>query len=96
MRIFTTVLEAIRGLFQMNFGIYAPPIIITTTAATPCNGYCLQAISSNVVIASITINGEVITSFSGITLAQGQQIFGAITSVTLTSGVVMINQGRNG
>jgi hypothetical protein len=93
---FVTVLEAVRGLFQMSFGIYAPPIIITTTAETPCNGYCLQAIDGNVVIASITINGTAITSFSGVTLAQGQQIFGNITSVTLTSGIAMVNQGRNG
>lgn len=96
MRIFLTVLEAVRGLFQMSFGIESPPIIISTTAATPCRGYCLEAFDDNVVIASITINGEVITAFNGTTMAQGQFIYGMITSVTLASGIAIVYNGQNG
>lgn len=96
MRIFLTVLEAVRGLFQMSFGIESPPTIISTTAVTPCRGYCLEAISNDVIIASITINGEVITALNSTLMAQGQRIYGMITEVTLTSGIAIVYNGQNG
>lgn len=91
-----TIIDYVIRIFRMTFGIYGPPTIISTTATTTCQGVCISAISSNVVIASITINGTAITAFSAITLAQGQSIYGDITSVTLTSGTVIVYAGKNG
>lgn len=91
-----TIIDYVIRIFRMTFGIYGPPTIISNTTATTCQGVCISAISSNVVIASITINGSAITAFSAITLAQGQSIYGDITSVTLTSGTVIVYAGKNG
>lgn len=80
--------------YQTSFGIYGAPTVINTTNATPVKAVALQAMSTNVVIASITINGTAITDLSGITLAQGMIIYGLITSVTLTSGVAFAYAGE--
>lgn len=89
-----TIIRILKALYQASFGIFASPTVITGTSPIPCNGVSFTAISNDVVIASITINGTDITSFSSITLAQGQTIKGIITSVTLSAGTGIVYSGE--
>ncbi len=91
-----SVVEVLLRFFRMSFGIYGPPTVITGTSAyTNLRGTTFQAIDADVTIASITINGTAITSFSSFPLAQGQCIYGNITDVTLSSGVGLVYNGQN-
>jgi hypothetical protein len=88
------LIQLLTHLYQQTLGIFGPPTIITGTSPIPCQGTAFQ-VTSDCVIASITINGTAITSFSAITFSQGFILYGNITSVTLTSGSGMVYSGRN-
>ena len=74
----------------MGYGYEYPAAIIITDTATHTGRFGkIQALSGNVVIASlvaenITENGS--TTVDDITLKQVSEIEGVITSITLTSG----------
>ena len=89
------IIEILKYLYQQSFGVFGPPTIITGTSPIPCQGTSFQAVSDDVIIASIIINGVEITAFNDVTLAQGQVMYGNITSVTLTSGKGIVYSGRN-
>jgi hypothetical protein len=65
--------------------------IDTTNATTPTAGYvfvAVQALEDSVV----TVAGN-ITGITGVTLSQGQVLYGRYTSVTLASGAVIAYNG---
>ena len=45
-----------KKIYQTQFGTYSAPTIISNTAATSVNGVAIQAVSNNVVIASMVGN----------------------------------------
>ena len=61
---------------------------ISNTSVNTGDWVAVQMISSNVAISSITIDDVVYTGWSAITQAQGNIIYGKITSITLSAGTV--------
>jgi hypothetical protein len=88
------LIKIFKWFYQQSFGVFGPPTIITGTSPIPCQGTSFQ-VTADCVIASITINGTAITSFSAITFSQGFILYGNITSVTLTSGSGIVYSGKN-
>lgn len=76
-----------------QFGLNAAPTPITgTNAVTPPTGQVWEAVqiwTANTRIASFTINGTPITSFSGVDLPSGFILYGSITSITLSTGTAL-------
>ena len=81
--------SASRANFEDSFGFFGAPTPITTTAATSAPSgqvfTCFQVWTNNSTIASITINGVVITAFSSVQLPSGFTVYGQISSITLGS-----------
>ena len=78
--------QAIQKLYQVMFGTVAAPTPVTGTSAVPVSANTFQVWTANTRIASITINGTAITSFSGVDLPSGFCVYGVITSITLSAG----------
>lgn len=86
--------HAAKRLLQLSFGIYSAPTVVTSSAAATGGKWaCFQAVSSDCVVSSITIQGTAITAFSAITLAQGQCIYGNITAASVSAGTGMLYGG---
>ena len=83
------------NLLQQSFGTVSAPTVVNTTGATPVTAVCFQVWDSTTKIASITINGTVITAFSALTLPQGFCVYGVISSITLSAGSGLAYSGSN-
>ena len=85
------LLNILKGIIQNAYKVITgnteKNININGTTATTGDWMAVQMIS-NTVIASITIDDVVNTSWSALTQAEGKIIYGKITSITLTSGNV--------
>jgi hypothetical protein len=81
--------------WQTSFGQTGQNLTISDTAAKTGNWTAVQVLS-NAVIASITIDGATDTGISGVAShSAGTIIYGKITAITLTSGVVRMYGGNN-
>jgi hypothetical protein len=84
------------SLWQTSFGQNGNNNFISNTAATAGNWTALQVLSATARIASITIDGNVdSTSLASTDINQGVIIYGKITSVQLTNGIVRMYGGSN-
>lgn len=86
-----SILQTIQSIFlnkiKTTFGTTGKNITISNTSVTPVDAVAFQVLSA-AVVASYTDQGTPDTSLSAITLPVGLIIYGKITSITLTSGVV--------
>jgi hypothetical protein len=87
--------EILAQATNMEFGLYGPAIPVVDTSATPMEAIVFWVLSDNTRIASITLNGVVITSLSAIDLGKNTPIYGRITSVTLSQGAGIGYAGTN-
>lgn len=87
--------ELLQRIYQSLNGTYAAPTPVTGTGATPVVATAFQVWAADTVIASITINGVVITAFSAVELPSGFTVFGVITSITLSAGSGLAYGGNN-
>jgi hypothetical protein len=83
------------SLWQTSFGQNGNNNFISNTAATAGNWTAVQVLSATAKIASITIDGAVDTTLSATDINQGVIIYGKITSITLTNGIVRLYGGSN-
>ena len=83
------------SLWQTSFGQNGNNNFIRNTAATAGNWTAVQVLSATAKIASITIDGAVDTTLSATDINQGVIIYGKITSITLTNGIVRLYGGSN-
>ena len=91
-----TTQQLLQKQYQAELGLQAPPTVITGTNATTLTNVCaFQVWTANTIIASITINGSIITAFSGVQLPQGFIVYGNITSITLGAGNGLAYSGDN-
>jgi hypothetical protein len=83
------------NLWQTSFGQTGQNLTIANTAARTGNWTAMQVLSTTV-ISSITIDGAVDSAISGVAShSAGIIIYGKITAITLTSGVVRMYGGNN-
>lgn len=75
------------NLYKITTGSTGKNNIVSTTAVTVGDWVAVQVLA-DAVIASAVIDGVTVTSLSGTTLSQGIWLYGKITSITLTSGIV--------
>jgi hypothetical protein len=75
------------NLYKITTGSTGKNNIISNTTVTTGDWLAVQ-ILADAVIASVIIDGATVTALSGTTLSQGIWLYGKITSVTLTSGIV--------
>ena len=85
--ILTIIKTILSNYYMLVSGNTNKNININNTTKTDGDWMAVQMIS-NTVIASITIDGAVETSWSAITHTESKIIYGKITSITLTSGNV--------
>ena len=79
--------QLLQAQLQSDQGTIGPPIPVTGTSAVDLTGCTyFQVWTADTIIASITINGTAITSFSAVELPSGFIVYGVITSVTLSAG----------
>jgi hypothetical protein len=82
------------SLWQTSFGQNGNNNFISNTAATAGNWTALQVMSTTR-IETITIDGAADTTLASTDLSQGLIIYGKITSIKLTSGIVRMYGGSN-
>jgi len=92
---FTALINLLNKLRQQTFGSQSlNNVIISNTSPSTGEWYTLE-VMDDAVIASIRIDGNTVTSLSGVTLKQGFRTYGQITAITLTSGIVRLYAGDN-
>lgn len=83
------------SLWQTSFGQNGNNNFISNTAAATGNWTALQVLSATARIATITIDGSADTTLASTDINQGVIIYGKITSVQLTNGIVRMYGGSN-
>jgi hypothetical protein len=83
------------SLWQTSFGQNGNNNFISNTAATTGNWTAVQVLSATARIATITIDGATDTTLASTDINQGVIIYGKITSITLTNGIVRMYGGSN-
>ena len=84
-----SILDLMKNISEASLFSFArktPSTIVSGTNPVTGNFSSFQVIDPTTKIASYTLDGNVVTTFSGITLAQGLVIYGKITSITLSAG----------
>lgn len=83
------------NMWQTAFGQTGQNLTINDTAAHPGN-WCAVQVLSSAVISSITIDGATDSAIAAVSSHNaGIIIYGKITSITLTSGIVRMYGGNN-
>lgn len=83
------------NMWQTAFGQTGQNLTINDTAAHTGN-WCAVQILSSTVISSITIDGATDSGLAAVTsYSAGVIVYGKITAITLTSGIVRMYGGNN-
>lgn len=83
------------SLWQVSFGQNGNNVFVSGTSPVTGSWTAVQVLSSTARIASMTIDGAADTTLSSTDISQGVIIYGKITSITLTSGIVRMYGGSN-
>ena len=87
--------DILQKIYQTEMGMFGPPTVISGTSPITGTFSSFQVWDSSTKIASITINGTAITSFSALALPVGFVVYGVITSITLSAGSGLAYAGTN-